>query len=381
MSPTPFIPLMIPDIQQQDIDAVSDVLRSGMLIQGKKVAELEQQIADYINIDHVIAVSNGTATMHLALLAAGIGIGDEVIVPAFSYAATANVVELVGATSIFVDIQLNNFNIDIDAIEQAITSRTKAIIPVHEFGLGADMPAICSIAKKYSLFVLEDAACALGATVNNQFVGTFGDVGSFSLHPRKAITSGEGGLIVTNNATLAQKLRILRNHGIDTSNGTMDFVEAGYNYRLTDFQAALVGSQFNRLPTILETKNKLASIYATQLQYVNALMLPSAPPNKKHTWQSYHVVLDKKINRENMILHLKENGIGVNYGAQCIPALTYYTNKYKINAPEHFPNAWIAFTQGLVLPLYEKLSVEEIQHIAKTFITLMETEQNAIASV
>ena len=256
-----FIPLMIPDIQPQDKQAVIDVLDSGMLIQGKKVAELERQFCEYLGMENAIAVSNGTATMHLILHAWGIGPGDEVIVPALSYVATANVVELVGAKVVFVDVDENAFNIDVTKIEEKITVNTKAILPVHEFGLCCNIEAICDLAKKHDLLVLEDAACALGATSNGKFSGTFGDAASFSLHPRKAITSGEGGVIVTNDAKLASKLRMLRNHGIEMQNGEMTFPTAGFNYRLTDIQAALVSSQFKRLQTILEYKRELAKVY------------------------------------------------------------------------------------------------------------------------
>src|SRR5687768_3673234 len=204
-----FIPLMVPDIQKQDIDAVVKVLQSGMLIQGSKVEELETNIARYVGVKHAIAVANGTAALHLALIALGIGPGDEVIAPAFSYIASANVIELVGATPIFVDIDINSFNINTNLIEQTISKKTKAILPVHEFGLACDIAKICELGKKYNLLVIEDAACALGARENGKFTGSFGNVGTFSFHPRKAVTSGEGGMLVTNDAKLAARLRIL----------------------------------------------------------------------------------------------------------------------------------------------------------------------------
>jgi len=183
-------PLMIPFITDADILAVTEVLQSGMLIQGKHVAILENKISQIAQVEQAIAVSNGTATMHLVLIALGIGKGDEVIVPAFSYVATANVVELVGATPIFVDIDLDTFNIDVSKIKSAITNNTKAIIPVHEFGLASNISEIMAIAVENNLFVIEDAACALGAKENNQPVGSFGIAASFSLHPRKSVTSG-----------------------------------------------------------------------------------------------------------------------------------------------------------------------------------------------
>ena len=194
--------------------------------------------------------------MHLALKALGIGPGDEVIVPAFSYVATANVVELVGAKPVFVDIDLATFNLDTSLLEQSITDKTRAIIPVHEFGLMCNMQVILELAHSKKIPVIEDAACALGASADDKLAGTLGDFGSFSLHPRKAISSGEGGLLCSKTAEMDEKIRILRNHGMQINHGKMDFVEAGFNYRMTDFQAALVSNQLLRLEEILQTKQK-----------------------------------------------------------------------------------------------------------------------------
>lgn len=360
-----FIPLMIPDIRQEDIDAVTEVLQSGMLIQGKKVEALEQQIAAYLGVKHAIAVSNGTATLHLALLVSGIGPGDEVIVPALSYIATANVVELVGATPVFVDVEAGSFNIDPQLIEQQITSKTKAIIPVHEFGLACNMIEINRIAQKYGLVIIEDAACALGAKQAAVFAGTSGHIGSFSFHPRKAITSGEGGLIVTNDDETARQLRILRNHGIEYQDGKMNFVSAGFNYRMTDIQAALVLSQFQRFNDILSYKQTLAAIYFSALQQ-SELRLPHVPEGHTHTWQSFHVLVPENTSRDALIGILKEHGIGVNLGAQCMPNETFYQEKYGLNSEKLFPNAFKANQKGLVLPLYERLNESDVQRICDT---------------
>lgn len=360
-----FIPLMSPNITEQDIEAVAKVLRSGMLVQGENVAALESEVADYLNVKNVVAVSNGTATLHLALVAQGIGQGDEVIVPAFSYAATANVVEIVGAKCVFVDVEKDTFNIDVSQIEQAITPRTKAIIPVHEFGLACDISDLMKIAEKQNLFVIEDAACALGATENENFVGSFGQVGSFSLHPRKAVTSGEGGLLATDDDELAEKFRVLRNHGIKMQNGKMDFVAAGFNYRMTDFQAALVRGQFARIEETIEYRNKLAKIYFDELNCVENIELPIVPEGKRHTWQTFHAIVGESVNRDDLIEKLKTRGIGTNYGAQCIPSQTYYREKYNLDCEGEFPNALRAFQKGLALPLFEKLRADEIRFVSK----------------
>ncbi|MBN2274514.1 MAG: DegT/DnrJ/EryC1/StrS family aminotransferase [Bacteroidales bacterium] len=357
---------MVPDIHPEDIDAVAMVLRSGMLVQGEKVAEFETNVSKYIGTKNAIAVSNGTSSLYLALIALGIGQGDEVIVPAFSFMATANAVELTGAKPVFVDISAETFNIDINLIEKAITRKTRAIMPVHEFGLACDINEIISIAEKHHLKVIEDAACALGAAENSQYTGTFGDIGSFSFHPRKAITSGEGGMLTTNDDRIAFKLRALRNHGIEINDGKSEFALAGYNFRMTDFQAALLLSQFARLNEIIDYKDKLAQVYFTELQDCNKLILPHVPQNKRHSWQSFHVVLHDDIDRDRLIIQLKGKGIGTNLGAQCMPFQKFFREKYKLNCSKLFPNAMKAYFKGLVLPLYGLLDENNIRYICNT---------------
>jgi perosamine synthetase len=360
-----FLPLAKPDIREEDIAAVNEVLRSGLLVQGAYVEKLEKAFAERHGVRHAIALSNGTATLHLALKVLGVGEGDEVLVPALSYVATANVVELTGARCVFVDVDERSFNIDISKIEEKITERTKAIIPVHEFGLACDIKAVCSLAAKYNISVIEDAACALGAEQNGQLVGSFGILGSFSLHPRKSITSGEGGILLTNDDAIARKLRQLRNHGIQMEDGEIDFVEAGFNYRMTDFQAALAWSQFQRLQEILHHKKKLAKIYYSAIDSINVL-LPVVPQDYNHTWQTFHLLLSEELEQKQVIAFLKKQNIGTNYGAQCIPSQTYYRKKYGLDAPVLFPNAYRAYKKGLAIPIYERLTEEDVQYIAQT---------------
>lgn len=362
---TAFIPLARPDIREEDISLVNEVLRSGMLVQGEYVKKLEKSFEDYHNVKHAIAVSNGTASLHLALHVLGIGDGDEVLVPALSYVATANVVELVGAKCVFVDVEADTFNIDVSQIESKINSRTKAIIPVHEFGLACDIDVVIAIAQKHKLYVIEDAACALGAKQNNKPVGTFGVLGSFSLHPRKSITSGEGGMLLTDDDLIAQNLRQLRNHGIEMQHGQMKFVQAGYNYRMTDFQAALAWSQFQRLEEIIQYKQELAEVYFSSLQKTR-FVLPQVPKDRNHTWQTFHLLLNDSLLQRFVIEALKKENIGTNYGAQCIPAQDYYRKKYGLNSEALFPNAYSAYTKGLAIPIYERLKKEDILYVAET---------------
>lgn len=358
------IQLSRPSITSKDIKQVSSVLRSGMLVQGRFVRILEEEMSKYLSVRNVICVSSGTATLHLSLIALGIGFDEEVIVPAFSFIATANVVELVGAKPIFVDIGLSDFNIDASKIESEITPKTRAIMPVHEFGLSADMESVAKVAYKRKLNLIEDAACAIGAEFNNNKVGSFGDLGSFSFHPRKAITSGEGGVLVTNNDELSQKLKVLRSHGIIVTDGKTEFVEAGFNYRLTDFQAALVLGQFHRLDEIITKRQMIAEMYFEEIKS-NKVILPSAQSNKKHSWQSFHVLLEDQKTRDGLLNYLKARGVQSNYGAQCIPHMTYYRNKYGFNSEKNFPNAYRAYTCGLAIPIYDTLSKKKAKYICK----------------
>jgi dTDP-4-amino-4,6-dideoxygalactose transaminase len=241
------IPIARTNLTEAEINSVLEPLRSGWLVQGPKVEQFEKKWSDFTGAKYSIAVTSCTSALHLSLVALGIKAEDEVIVPAFTWISTANVVEHVGAKLVFCDIDINTFNIDVAQIESKITKYTKAIIPVHLFGLAADMTVINNIAKKYNLKVVEDAACGFGSRYHKQHVGTFGNTGCFSFHPRKAITTGEGGMITTNDKVLAEKLRCLRDHGAIMSDlqrhqGSKPYLladhqEAGFNQRMTDLRS------------------------------------------------------------------------------------------------------------------------------------------------
>ena len=302
----------------------------------------------------------------MALLALEIKKGDEVIVPAFTFPATANVVELVGAKSVFVDINLSDFCIDTSKIEKVITNKTKALIPVHEFGQPSKMDAIVNIAKRYHLKIVEDAACALGAEFENQKVGTLGEFGCFSFHPRKAITTGEGGLVITNDNELAQKVRVLRNHGISYKDGKVDFIAAGLNYRMTDFQAVLGISQLEDIDKIIIQRIETASKYNNRLKKANWIKTPHVYENRKMVYQTYHVVLDDK-DRDELVNYLKAHKIETNLGAQALHCLTYYKNKYTLNESD-FPNAVKAYRKGLALPIGKQLNQKDFDKVVQILI-------------
>lgn len=356
------IRLCEPEIGDAEIESVSNVLKSGYLVQGKYVRKFEERIEKYLNVKHAVAVSSGTAALHLALISLDIGRGDEVIVPDFTFPATANVVELVGAKPVFVDIDPETLSIDASKIESRINSNTKAIIPVHEFGQPANMSEIMKISKKYGIKVIEDAACALGACFINNYAGTIGDIGCFSLHPRKAITTGEGGIIVTKDSVIAEKLQILRNHGISSVDGTIDFVAAGFNYRLTDIQGAIGCIQIEKLDDIIKRRREIAQLYYRGLKNNNKLSLPVYGRNRNHIFQTFYVMLSNALDRDTIIKGLREHGIESNYGAYALHSLSFYRNKYSYD-PSEYINTTVACKHGLALPLHSRMSNEDAEFV------------------
>lgn len=357
------IKLAVPDIGEEELKEVENVLKSKYLVQGDKVEELEKLVKDFLGVKHVVAVSSGTAALHLALYAMDIKAGDEVIVPDFTFPATSNVVELLGASTKFVDIELDSLCMDVSKIESEITESTKAIIPVHEFGQCTDMDSLISIARKYNLKVIEDAACALGAEYKNRKAGTIGDIGCFSLHPRKAITTGEGGIIVTNDTKIAERLKILRNHGLSYENEKPQFVAAGFNYRMTNIQGAIGVAQIKKLLKINEMKAKLAKKYIELFSNVNGLICPVEKDYNKHVWQTFHILIKKNIDRNYIIEYLKSRGIETNFGAYAVHEQPYYKIKYGYDNSNYL-NSLYAHERGLALPLHGELTIEDMKYIA-----------------
>lgn len=358
------IRLSSPNIGEDEIKEVAKVFDSKNLVQGDKVYELEKLVKEYLNVEQAIAVSSGTAALHLALIVLGVKPGDEIIVPNFTFPATANVVEIVGAKTILVDVGIDSLCIDTKIIEDKITNKTKAIIPVHEFGQCANMDEIMELAKKYNIHVIEDAACALGAEYRGKKAGTIGDIGCFSLHPRKSITTGEGGIIVTNNSEIANKLKIIRNHGLDYIEGKPNFVLAGYNYRMTNIQGAIGCVQMKKLDKINDINKKIATLYNEKISNIDGVAIPSNKEYGQRIWQTYHLLLDKKYNRDKIIGKLKEKNIEANFGAYSVHNQPYYKDKYKYK-DEYFKNSIYAYNYGLALPLHGDLKDSDIDYILK----------------
>lgn len=371
------IRLTIPSIEEDDLGAVREALASGYLVQGARVAAFEQVIADYIGTRYAIAMSNCTAALHLALLALEVRPGDLVLVTAYSWPATANVIELCGAQPVFVDICPDTFNIDPTCLAatldklmavRATAGRVKAILPVHTFGQLADMSAILDIADRYGLPVVEDAACALGASLNGRQAGTWGVMGCFSFHPRKAITTGEGGMITTNDAGIMRQLRALRNHGQDPEALVPDFIMPGFNYRMTELQAALGLTQMTKLDRVIDARRRLAANYS-QLLLNSPIQAPFLSGGSHPVYQSYVVLLPEHCisERSKMIETLREHGIETTIGTYHMPMTTYFCNRYGYQVGD-FPVADQLFARSLTLPLYETLSADDQHRVVEKLL-------------
>lgn len=369
------IPITKPYFNNKEIEAVKTVIKSGWVVQGPKVKEFEKKIARFTGAKYVLATSSCTTALHSSLVALGIGPGDEVIVPAFTFAASANVVEHQRARPVFVDINPKTFNIDPLKIEKVITEKTKAIMPVHLFGLSADMGRIMKIAKKHKLFVIEDAACALGTKYRDKHVGTFGDIGCFSFHPRKPITTAEGGMIITNSKKLAQKLISLRDHGAIISDLSRhkkkgfklsDHNLAGFNYRMTDIQGAIGVEQMKKLPFILKERKRKAVIYNRAFKNNPYFSIPFVPKYSNHTYQSFILKIKEKgpISRDKLAKKLIENGVSSRPGTQNVPRLGYYRKKYGCGSSD-FPESFRAENQTMIIPLFTDMSAREQSFIIK----------------
>lgn len=367
------IRLMVPVIEDDDLQAVEEVLRSGFLVQGARVKAFEEQVAAQVGTRHAVAVANCTAALHLALLALGVGRGDKVAVTTYSWPATGNVIALVGAEPVFVDVDPATFNMDPERLEAALSTvpGIKAILPVHAFGGIADMKRINAIAARHGLPVVEDAACALGATLEGRQAGSWGVMGCFSFHPRKAVTTGEGGIITTNDDAIARTLRILRNHGLDPDAPTPDFVAPGYNLRLTEFQAAMGTTQLAKLERIVTGRRALAARYDALLAGT-VIQAPRFEAGSAHVYQSYVVLLPAAAapRRSAIIAALKERGIETTIGTYHMPMTTYFRQWGGFKEGD-FPVTDDIAARAMTLPLHEGLTAEDQERVVRALQALV----------
>ena len=342
------IRLAFPDVGEDELAAVAEVLASGSLTMGPKVAELEELVAAACEVDHAVAVSNGTAALHLAVLALGIGPGDEVIVPAYTVPATANVVRLAGASAVLVDVDPKTFNLDVERAAAAVTRRTKAVLAVHLFGRPLDWGALRD-ALPAEVHLLEDAAGALAARWQGRPCGGLGVMGCISFHPRKIVTTGEGGAVTTGDPELAAAVRRLRHHGLDPD-GTLR--EPSTNYRLADILCAVGIPQLRRLDALLAERARIAAGYAERLRGV--VELPTAAPGDTHGWQAYVVGLER---RDEALARLRAEGIEVQIGTYALHRFAPYADQ----GP--FRGADAAADHALALPLHARLTDADLDRV------------------
>lgn len=346
------IRLARPDVGEAELAAVAEVLASGQLTMGPKVAELERLLSAACGVEHAVALSSGTAALHIAMLTLGVGPGDEVIVPAYTFPATANAVELCGARAVLADVDPETFNVEPARVADALTNRTRAVVVVHLFGRPADWEAIRA-AVPSGVALVEDAAAALGARWRGLPCGGLGDMGCLSFHPRKIVTTGEGGAITTNVEEYADAARRIRHHGI-VPRGDFDIVEPGFNYRLADVLCALGIPQVERLEELVRGRERVAGLYTERLR--DLVGTPAADEGDRHGWQAYVVRLGR---RDEALRALRAQGIEAQIGTHVLHRLSAYRDRGS------FPGADASYERALALPFAASLSVAEVDRVCE----------------
>jgi len=357
------IPIAKPLIGEEEIDNVVKVLKSGMIAQGPRVAEFEEKFAEYVGVDHAVAASSGTTALHLAILAAGIGKGDEVITTPFSFVATGNCILYAGACPVFVDIDPLTYNINPSKIEEAVTDKTRALLPVHLYGQPAQMDEINRVARDNDLVVIEDAAQAHGALYNNEKTGSLGDMGCFSFYPTKNMTTSEGGIITTDNEEIADNARILRAHG---EKERYSHVVLGYNFRMTDIAAAIGLSQLKKLDGFNQRRQENAEYLTEHIKEIPGIQHPHVLAGAEHMFHQYTIRVGGG-KREEFMKFLNENGVGtgIHY-----PITLYQQKLYRdLNFDADCPESEKAANEVLSLPVHPNLSVEDVEKIVNVIST------------
>jgi perosamine synthetase len=350
-----------PRLGSEAAQAVERVLSSGHLTLGPRVAEFEDLMARYVGVPHAVAVSSGTAALQIAIRALGVGAGDEVIVPDFTHPATGNAVLACGADVRLVDVRPDTFAIDVDAVQRAWTSKTKMIVAVDPFGLPADYGALEALAREHGVALLADAACSIGAKIGDRRAGAIGDAACFSFHPRKILTTGEGGMVLTARAATAERLRRLRNHGADIADGRRRFVEPGLNVRMSDVQAALGTAQMPHLDDVLARRAHVAARLLAGLEHVDQVAAQTVPRGVVTSWQAFVVRLDPRVDRDGVITRLAAGGVESTIGTYALhrePAFAAFARP-----GDHLDvSAQLADT-SLALPLHPRLTDDDADRI------------------
>ena len=352
----------------EELAEVRAVLESGYLTQGPVTARFEEAVCSRIGAKHGFAMSSCTTALHLALVALGVGRGDEVLVSDFTFPASANVVIQQQARPILVDVDLPNFTMSPADLAAKWSDRTTAVIVVHAFGSSADMDPIMTLARERGVPVIEDAATAIGTTYRGQHSGTIGDIGCFSFHARKVITTGEGGMIVTDSDELADKIRVLRSHGSVSGELWPTFEEAGFNYRMSDIAGAVGIAQMRRLEWIITERRRLTGILSKMIADLPGITVPTQPEWGGHIFQSYVVLLDDNIDRDVIVRRLRSNGVESTLGTYALHAEPFFQRSIG-HQPGDLANSMLAASQGLTLPLYPGMSPSDLSYVANALIT------------
>jgi perosamine synthetase len=373
------IPIAKPYLTKKEAKAAYETILTGWITQGPRVAEFEQKFAAYTGAKYAVAVSNCTTALHLAMIVAGVGPGDEVICPSMSYIATANCIKYVGAKPVFAEIDPANYNLDIRDVTKRITEKTRAILLVHQIGMPADIEAFKELAAKYNLKLIEDAACAAGSSYKGSKIGSHSDLVCFSFHPRKVISTGDGGMIATNNEAYYNRMRLLRQHGMSVNDRTRhesakiifeDHLEVGYNYRLTDIQASVGIQQLEKIDWILGKRRKIANRYHKAFKGIPGIQLPLEKKGYYSNYQSYSVYLkdDCPVNRNDIMQKMLDAGISTRRGIMTTHRETAYKSEY---AGLSLPISEKASDRSIILPLYVPMTDEDVQKVIETFTSIL----------
>jgi perosamine synthetase len=373
------IPIAKPYLTTEEAQAAYDTILTGWITQGPRVAEFEEKFAAYTGAKYAVAVSNCTTALHLAMIVAGIGPGDEVICPSMSYIATANAIKYTGAKPIFAEVLAENYNLDPADTEKKITPNTKAILLVHQVGMPADIDAFKNLAAKHSLMLIEDAACAAGSAYRGRKIGSHSELVCFSLHPRKVISTGDGGFITTNREDYYQRMRLLRQHGMSVNDRVRhesqkvifeDHVEVGYNYRMTDIQAAVGIRQLAKLDWIIEERRKIAMQYHEAFGDIGCIRLPVEDASSFSNYQSYSIYLKDNCSadRNELMQKMLDAGIATRRGVMTSHRETAYKKEY---AGTSLPVSEKACDRSIILPLYIPMDQADIQTVIRVFRSLL----------
>jgi len=373
------IPIAKPYLNEQDAQAAFDTIMSGWITQGPRVQEFEEKFAAYTGAKHAVAVSNCTTGLHLAMIVAGIQPGDEVICPSMSYIATANSIMYMGAIPVFAEVHPETYNLDVADAERRITPRTKAILLVHQIGMPADIGAFAALCKKHHLLLIEDAACAAGSSYQGKKIGSHSDLVCFSFHPRKVISTGDGGMVTTNNDAFAERMKLLRQHGMSVNAGARhgatkiifeDHLEVAYNYRMTDIQAAVGIQQLAKLDWIVDERRKIAERYLKELSDIECIRLPREEEGYVTNWQSFSIYVKESapISRNDLMQALLDRGIASRRGVMTSHRETAYKEQCKGLS---LPRTEDACDRSIIIPLYVPMSADDVSTVISALRALL----------